>query len=57
MKEHAKLYKAKAQYKQHHLSKRLSDGIQKDEEMKFDDSNVAKRKKGMDGKMISVPKG
>ena len=54
MKEKAKLYKTRVNIKQHTLGKRLGNSGDKDEEMKFDDSNVVKRKKGMDGKVIPV---
>ena len=48
MKEKAKLYKTRVNIKQHTLGKRLGNSGDKDEEMKFDDSNVVKRKKGME---------
>ena len=57
MKENAKLYKAHSNRKSYQVSKRLGSGDKHKEDEKMDDSNVVKRKKGVDGKVIEVPKG
>ena len=56
MKESAKLYKQRSPVKKYSLGKRLYVSADNEEQMKIDDSNVSKRKKGADGKMIVVEK-